>query len=90
VQIPFTAVVEDRKALVILSCLWMKTVSAFVRLDRPSTAAMPVPVPHHKNNQETVLSLKKSRMLHEPMSAKKIRNGNTITTKLRSQMTKQR
>lgn len=35
VQSPFTATVELRNALVILSCFWMKTLSPLVRPDRP-------------------------------------------------------
>lgn len=43
VQRPFTTTVELRNDLVILSCFCMKTVSAFVRSERPWTAATPVP-----------------------------------------------
>ena len=47
----------------------MKTVSAFVRLDRPSTAAMPVPVPHHKKgNQEKPYLKKKSHVARTDVS----------------------
>ena len=52
VQMPLTAVVALRNDLVILSCFWMKTVSALVRADRPWTAAMPVPGHTHTSIRE--------------------------------------
>lgn len=44
VQRPFTATVALKNDLVIFSCFSMKTVSALVRFERPSTEATPVPV----------------------------------------------
>ena len=51
VQIPFMAVVQAKKDVLIFCCLSIKTESAFVRLDRPSTEAMPVPVSTSKTKQ---------------------------------------